>query len=83
MFVRLSCVQFDQCFFSFVSLPGASVNAKDQGWLTPLHRASASRNEVSLISTLRVAAVWNLIIVFQTLNLGISLKNVFVWVIDK
>uniref|UniRef100_A0A8C7MWU7 Ankyrin repeat domain 52 n=1 Tax=Oncorhynchus kisutch TaxID=8019 RepID=A0A8C7MWU7_ONCKI len=24
---------------------GASVNAKDQGWLTPLHRAAASRNE--------------------------------------
>lgn len=28
------------------SLSGASVNAKDQGWLTPLHRAAASRNEV-------------------------------------
>lgn len=27
-------------------LSGASVNAKDQGWLTPLHRAAASRNEV-------------------------------------
>lgn len=28
-------------------LSGASVNVKDQVWLTPLHRAAASRNEVS------------------------------------
>ena len=27
--------------------PGATVNAKDHVWLTPLHRAAASRNEVS------------------------------------
>lgn len=27
-------------------LTGASVNAKDHVWLTPLHRAAASRNEV-------------------------------------
>lgn len=26
---------------------GANVNAKDHMWLTPLHRAAASRNEVS------------------------------------
>lgn len=30
----------------FVCPPGASVNAKDHIWLTPLHRAAASRNEV-------------------------------------
>uniref|UniRef100_A0A3B4WLP3 Uncharacterized protein n=1 Tax=Seriola lalandi dorsalis TaxID=1841481 RepID=A0A3B4WLP3_SERLL len=32
--------------FLFVCLPGASVNAKDHVWLTPLHRAAASRNEL-------------------------------------
>ncbi len=43
------------CFFwarmslwpHFFCLPGATVNAKDHVWLTPLHRAAASRNEVS------------------------------------
>lgn len=29
------------------SVPGARVNAKDNMWLTPLHRAVASRSEVS------------------------------------
>lgn len=34
--------------FAFLcSLTGANVNAKDQGLLTPLHRAAASRNEVN------------------------------------
>lgn len=28
-------------------LSGANVNATDQEWLTPLHRAAASHNEVS------------------------------------
>lgn len=28
-------------------IPGARVNAKDNMWLTPLHRAVASRSEVS------------------------------------
>lgn len=32
------------CAFSFA---GARVNAKDNMWLTPLHRAVASRSEVS------------------------------------
>lgn len=60
--------------FSFVSSPGASVNAKDQGWLTPLHRASASRNEVSLTNTLKVAAVWKCEFLFcRPLDLGESL----------
>ena len=27
-------------------ITGGDVNAKDQGWLTPLHRAAASRNKV-------------------------------------
>lgn len=31
---------------SFCSSSGANVNAKDTVWLTPLHRAAASRNEV-------------------------------------
>lgn len=35
------------CWFFFLRLPGATVNAKDHVWLTPLHRAAASRNEVS------------------------------------
>lgn len=29
-----------------LSFTGANINAKDQGLLTPLHRAAASRNEV-------------------------------------
>ena len=39
----------------FFCLPGATVNAKDHVWLTPLHRAAASRNEVSnaLVSVCR------------------------------
>lgn len=31
-----------------LSSPGARVNAKDNMWLTPLHRAVASRSEVGL-----------------------------------
>lgn len=37
---------FKNVFFS-CCFPGATVNAKDHVWLTPLHRAAASRNEVS------------------------------------
>uniref|UniRef100_A0A3B4TAR4 Ankyrin repeat domain 52a n=1 Tax=Seriola dumerili TaxID=41447 RepID=A0A3B4TAR4_SERDU len=41
-----SCDTLIMVEFLFVCLPGASVNAKDHVWLTPLHRAAASRNEV-------------------------------------
>lgn len=34
------------------TLIGANVNAKDHVWLTPLHRAAASRNEVSNVDHL-------------------------------
>lgn len=33
-------------YFFFFFFTGANVNAKDTLWLTPLHRAAASRNEV-------------------------------------
>lgn len=39
-------------FILFFFSIGANVNAKDHVWLTPLHRAAASRNEVSSLCDL-------------------------------
>lgn len=41
----------------FCSSSGANVNAKDTVWLTPLHRAAASRNEVGSL-WLRLLLAW-------------------------
>lgn len=41
------CDLLKNAWWVFFCLPGATVNAKDHVWLTPLHRAAASRNEVS------------------------------------
>ena len=45
--VKFVHLTFVCCLFNiYLLLTGASVNAKDHVWLTPLHRAAASRNEV-------------------------------------
>uniref|UniRef100_A0A8D3D1H8 Ankyrin repeat domain 52a n=1 Tax=Scophthalmus maximus TaxID=52904 RepID=A0A8D3D1H8_SCOMX len=48
-----------KCFSLFSYPPGASVNAKDHVWLTPLHRAAASRNERAVGLLLRRGAEAN------------------------
>lgn len=37
---------------------GANVNAKDTLWLTPLHRAAASRNEVQTLPHFTLSKGW-------------------------
>lgn len=51
---RVTCLPPDP---SFCSSSGANVNAKDTVWLTPLHRAAASRNEVGSL-WLSVLLAW-------------------------
>ncbi|NXY57368.1 ANR52 phosphatase, partial [Callaeas wilsoni] len=40
----------DVAILELLILSGANVNAKDTVWLTPLHRAAASRHEVAPLS---------------------------------
>uniref|UniRef100_A0A8C7MWV7 Ankyrin repeat domain 52 n=1 Tax=Oncorhynchus kisutch TaxID=8019 RepID=A0A8C7MWV7_ONCKI len=54
---------------------GASVNAKDQGWLTPLHRAAASRNEKAVGLLLKQDAEVNLRDKFWQTPLHVAAAN--------
>ena len=47
--IKRSPNRFDFTHF----IKGGDVNAKDQSWLTPLHRAAASRNKVLSVYYIR------------------------------
>ena len=62
---KLDCMRFPT---------GGDVNAKDQGWLTPLHRAAASRNKV-----LSIYSISSCKCVCIYLSVSVSLTFSHIW----